>query len=64
VPAALAEAALQRQFGKEKVEQIARPSLGVDDFAFFARVCPAVYLRLGCHDPAGGYVHPLHSSRF
>lgn len=61
---AAAEAALVEMYGRESVVRIGRPSLGVDDFAFFAQKIPATYLRLGCGDPTRGYIHPLHHNRF
>lgn len=40
------------------------PSMGAEDFAYFAQKWPAVLIRLGCHDPAQGFVHGLHSPYF
>lgn len=61
----MAEETLKRLLGEEKVIRLTQPSLGVDDFVFFAQQVPATYLRLGCYDASRGYyVHPLHNSRF
>ncbi|MDH3690046.1 MAG: amidohydrolase [Gammaproteobacteria bacterium] len=49
--------------GPECVE-LATPSLGSDDFAFYAEQAPAVYFRLGVRNQKKGYVHPLHHPQF
>ncbi|WP_415518899.1 MAG: M20 family metallopeptidase [Desulfovibrio aminophilus] len=36
----------------ERVELLTRPSMGAEDFAYFAEARPAAYLRLGCRDAA------------
>lgn len=50
--------------GGENVIQEKDPSLGVEDFAYFAAACPACFFHLGCGDPD----HPegciLHSCHF
>lgn len=38
--------------GPERVELLTRPSMGAEDFAYFAEARPAAYLRLGCRDAA------------
>ena len=40
------------------------PSMGTDDFAFFAMERPAATIRLGCGNPRKGNIHPLHSPQF
>lgn len=40
------------------------PRMGSEDFAFFLQECPGVIVRLGCHDPAEGFTHGLHSPFF
>jgi amidohydrolase len=40
------------------------PRMGAEDFSFFCQKWPGAMFGLGCHDPATGYQHPLHSSRF
>ena len=40
------------------------PSLGGEDFAFYAREVPAMYFRLGVGNPAKGAVHGVHTPRF
>lgn len=40
------------------------PSMGGEDFAFFARKVPATMVRIGVGNRRLGIVHPLHSGRF
>ncbi len=58
------ERTIKDLWGPGSVVLIDRPSLGVDDFAYFAKRVPATYMRLGTYSEEKGYVHPLHSSRF
>lgn len=41
-----------------------QPSLGVEDFAYFAERVPACFFCLGTRNAARDIVHPLHSDRF
>ena len=50
--------------GKEKVRRAERPSMGVEDFAYFAAERPAAFFNLGVGNPGKGIVNPAHSSRF
>ena len=38
--------------------------MGAEDFAFFLQKFPGMLLRVGCHNPAQGAVHGLHSPFF
>lgn len=49
--------------GAENVREIA-PSMGVEDFAFFAERRPACFFNLGVRNEARGVVYPLHSDLF
>jgi amidohydrolase len=40
------------------------PRMGSEDFAFFLQKFPGILLRVGCHDPAQGIAHGLHSPFF
>jgi len=40
------------------------PSMGAEDFAYFLQRWPGALIRLGCHDPAKGFAHGLHSPHF
>ena len=57
--AALARRVTAETFGPEAVVERAEPSMGADDFAYYAQQCPAVYVKLGLGDISG-----LHTSRF
>ena len=50
--------------GREQVFSIPAPSMGAEDFAYYAEQVPATYLRLGSRDEAGGYLHALHTPYF
>lgn len=50
--------------GKENVTQIPLPSMGVEDFSYFAAAVPSAFYRLGCRNEAKGIVHGAHTSRF
>jgi len=49
--------------GEENV-QCAAPSMGVEDFAYFAERCPSCFFNLGVRNEAKGITHPLHSDLF
>ena len=40
------------------------PTMGAEDFAYFAGQVPGVFVRLGAGNPARGIVHPGHHPRF
>ncbi len=49
--------------GSEGLQEIDRPSMGSEDFAFYLDCAPGTMIRLGCtSDRLGG--HPLHSPCF
>ena len=52
-----------RQRGGIAVEELA-PTMGAEDFAYFAREIPGVHVRLGIRSDAAGSVHPGHSAEF
>jgi len=60
----LAERILKETFDPDTVVRIEQPSMGVDDFAHFANLFPATYLRLGSFDRQKGYIYPLHNDKF
>ena len=53
----------ERLLGAAAVK-IGAPRMGAEDFAFFLHRYPGLLIRLGCHDPAVGYRHGLHSPHF
>lgn len=56
---ALARRVTAETFGPDAVVERTEPSMGADDFAYYAQQCPAVYVKLGLGDISG-----LHTSRF
>jgi len=58
---AFVEGCLVDLLGREQVVSIPVPSMGAEDFAYYAEQVPAAYLRLGSRDEAGGYLHALHT---
>lgn len=50
--------------GSGKIQLIDKPSMGVEDFAYFLREVPGVYWNLGCGNTAKGIVHSLHNQHF
>lgn len=50
--------------GKEKVLFKERPSMGVEDFAYFCQAAPSAFYYLGCGNPERGITAPGHSSKF
>lgn len=50
--------------GKENVKEIPLPSMGVEDFSYFAAAVPSAFFRLGCRNEAKGIIHGAHTSRF
>ncbi|HTX58342.1 MAG TPA: M20/M25/M40 family metallo-hydrolase, partial [Verrucomicrobiae bacterium] len=52
-----------REHGVAQVERRS-PTMGAEDFAYFAQRVPAVQVRLGVRSEAAGAVHPGHSAQF
>ncbi|MCX7356057.1 MAG: amidohydrolase [Alphaproteobacteria bacterium] len=50
--------------GAERVTEMRRPSMGSEDFAYYARVVPGTMFRLGIRNEEAGMVHPLHHPEF
>ncbi|QQK81685.1 amidohydrolase [Salicibibacter cibi] len=50
--------------GEENVTFIPKPSLGVEDFSFFAAEVPGVFYRLGVRNEEKGIIHGGHTPRF
>jgi amidohydrolase len=46
------------------VVQALPPTMGAEDFAYFAQRVPGLLVRLGVRDEARGAIHNAHSSRF
>lgn len=60
----LAEAAAQRLLGPENVVRTANPSMGGEDFAYFAEKAPGIFLRLGAGNEEKDCVYPGHHPFF
>lgn len=60
----LAEAAAQRLLGVENVVRTANPSMGGEDFAYFAEKAPGIFLRLGAGNEEKDCVYPGHHPFF
>ena len=61
---AFVEECLVDLLGREQIYSIPAPSMGAEDFAYYAQQVPATYLRLGSRDEARGYLHALHTPYF
>mgnify|MGYP001003478474 CR=1 FL=1 len=60
----LAEAAAQRLLGPENVVRTANPSMGGEDFAYFAEKAPGIFLRLGAGSEEKDCIYPGHHPFF
>jgi amidohydrolase len=58
------EANAGRLLGSANVAQVPRPSLGVEDFAFYVTHVPGAFYSLGVRNEANGIVHPVHNELF
>lgn len=47
-----------------KCVELEKPSLGVEDFAYYAEAVPALFYKLGCRNEELGIIHPAHGSYF
>jgi amidohydrolase len=50
--------------GKSNILWGREPSMGGEDFAYFAEKVPSTFFRLGCGNPEKGITHPIHSTKF
>lgn len=50
--------------GKENVNVLENPSLGVESFAYFSMERPSAFYYLGCRNEEKGIVNPAHGSLF
>jgi amidohydrolase len=50
--------------GEENVRRLDNPTMGAEDFSYFARSVPAVLLRLGGNSREKAYTHPHHHPSF
>ena len=62
--ARLVKATATGLLGAGKVRPATRPSMGVEDFAYFSGERPGAFFYLGAGNPAKGIIHAAHSPRF
>lgn len=55
---------IKEDFGEEYLYELAEPSMGGDDFAYFSQEVPGLYMRLGTRNEKKGTINPLHSQSF
>jgi amidohydrolase len=60
----VARANAERLLGGANVSLVPRPSLGVEDFAFYVTRVPGAFFSLGVRNEAAGIVHPVHNNLF
>lgn len=51
-------------FNADRVIEGKKPSMGVEDFAYFAEAAPSAFFRLGCRNEAKGIIHNVHTPYF
>ena len=61
---ALVRGAAGHVVGPGRVHEIARPSMGSEDFAFYVEAAPVTMFRLGVRNEAEAMTHPLHHPAF
>jgi len=54
----------ERLLGAESIQVVPRPSLGVEDFAFYVSRVPGAFYALGVRDPEQREIHPVHNELF
>ncbi|ABW17964.1 M20 metallopeptidase family protein [Alkaliphilus oremlandii] len=54
----------EKILGYGKVHRIEHPSLGVEDFAYFAEKAPGAFYILGCRNEEKGIIHEAHYGLF
>jgi len=52
------------ELGRRAVVEIAEPSMGGEDFAYFVNAVPGMMLRLGTRNKQKGFTHPWHHPKF
>ncbi len=61
---AIVRKATRELFGKRSVVEVAEPSMGGEDFAYFVNRVPGMMLRLGTGNKKRGFTYPWHHPRF
>ncbi len=60
----LVRASAVELLGEEKVSEVPRANMGVEDFAFYLSRVPGAFYSLGVRNEQAGIVHPVHNERF
>lgn len=60
----LVKASSAEILGEDQVLQIAKPSLGADDFAYFCHSARGLYYNIGSRFPGEKNAYPIHSDKF
>ena len=55
---------IKKDLGEEYLYEIAEPSMGGEDFAYFAKKAQSTYMLLGTRNEEMGITHALHSPYF
>lgn len=50
--------------GEDKIIFATEPSMGGEDFSYFAELAPSSYFKIGVGNKGKGITYPIHSSRF
>ena len=50
--------------GAENVVMLTEPTMGTEDFGYFAQAVPSAFYKIGVRNPEIGAVYPIHSPRF
>lgn len=50
--------------GSDRITELSKPSLGVEDFSYFAAAAPGAFFQLGCRNEEKGIIHGVHTGRF
>lgn len=58
------EEAAVKAIGKENIELVNEPTMGVESFAYFSLQRPSMFYWLGCGNKEKRIIHPAHSSLF
>jgi len=61
---AVVQSTMEELFGKRSVVELDTPSMGGEDFAYFANEVPGMMLRLGTRNKQLGFDYPWHHPKF
>ncbi|MDF2502644.1 M20 family metallopeptidase [Clostridium sp.] len=60
----IVKSSAEEVIGKEKINILENPSMGVESFAYFSLERPSAFYYLGCRNEEKGIVNPAHGSLF